>query len=153
MSESVTHNLSKPELECIEYCTALETISFNQVEFNTVTTTTEVDNETVKCISTTTSSPNLYYYTGTIKVLIPKLMPQYSVDTPTKIYANVDKSILLNDTSTQPTSLKGGVTIKNYMEANIEIGLTTKSGIKYGDTLTCIFPNKSIVNNPIINCL
>lgn len=138
--------LNALNLETIENGICLEDVKFKKIstamEFNTGIT---VKDEYYPISTSSSSDINVYHYSGYVKMNIPKLMPFHDVRKPYDKHVHIDKNILINSSDTKPKILNE-VTVCNYIRVKAPSVLFTRPGFKYGDNITCIFPNKNIKN-------
>lgn len=146
MYETSYSGLNNLKLETIENGICLEDVKFKkistQMNFNTGVT---VKDEYYPISANSSSDINVYYFNGYIKMNIPKLMPFHNVKKPYDSNVNVDKNIIINSKDTKPVIL-GKITVCNYIRVKAPSVLFTRPGFKYGDTISCVFPNKNLKN-------
>lgn len=137
--------LSDLTLESIENGICLEDVNFANVQSNaSFSTSITVEGKYYPISANTKGSVDVYYYNGYIKMHIPKLMPTYNVQKPYDSQCYVNKNILINSSDTMPNTISKTITMSNYIRVKAPNVLLTIPGYRYGDNITCVFPNKNL---------
>ncbi|MEI2419671.1 hypothetical protein V6O07_05310, partial [Arthrospira platensis SPKY2] len=140
------------QLETVENGICLETVKFHRVTTQmNINTGVTVEGVYHPINASSRDDLEIYYYNGYIKMNIPKLMPFFSVRAPYESQVNVNTGIIANAKDNKPR-VSNKVTKCNYIRVKAPRVLLTKSGINYGESVPCIFPNKNL-KNPSFLCI
>ena len=146
MKSHIYEGLKTLAIESIENGICIEDVKFTRVpNVMKFSTSVSTDRGTYPVHAQSSNDLDVFYYNGYIKMNIPKLMPFYNVRRPYESTIKVDKRIIINSKDTLP-NIFGTVTICNYIKVRAPRVLMTTPGVKYGDNITCVFPNKNIKN-------